>query len=127
MTIAPYLHLGGACPPHWVFKDLLYLVSLWHKWQVGGGGWWDHPPILATLGKMALGTSVDFSALGSPTSPVSRRVVRLTVSHYYCAIATLKERLWGRNLKPCRVMIPSTGSGSGIGGRGMHNGCDFWN
>ena len=24
-------------------------------------------------------------------------------------------------------MIPSTGSGLGIGGRGMHNGCDFCN
>ena len=28
---------------------------------------------------------------------------------------------------PVMFMIPSTGSGSGDGGRGMHNGCNFWN
>ena len=27
---------------------------------VGGGGWWAHPPAVATLGKMALGASVGF-------------------------------------------------------------------
>ena len=29
-----------------------------------GGGWWAHPPALATLGKMALGTSVGFFGIG---------------------------------------------------------------
>ena len=47
-----------------------------------GGGWWDHLPALATLGKMALERVWDFSALGGPTSSVSGRVVKLTVSHY---------------------------------------------
>ena len=47
-----------------------------------GGGWWAHPPALATLGKMALGTSVGFLGIGRS---VSRRVVKLTVSHYYSA------------------------------------------
>ena len=28
---------------------------------------------------------------------------------------------------PVVFMIPSTESGSGVGGHGMHNGCDFWN
>ena len=30
----------------------------------GEGGWWDHPPALATLAKMALGTSVGFLGIG---------------------------------------------------------------
>ena len=33
---------------------------------VGGGGWWAHPLALASLGKMALGASVGFLALGGP-------------------------------------------------------------
>ena len=65
ITIAPYLYLGGACPPHWVFQGFIVLGPVsggnggW-----GGGGWWDHPPALATLGKMALGTSVGFLGIG---------------------------------------------------------------
>ena len=66
----------------------------------------------------------DFSALGSPTSSVSRRVVKLTVSHYYSAPLPLQKRGYGDEIQN---MIPSTGSGSGIGGHGMHNGYDFWN
>ena len=90
-----------------------------------GGGWWDHPPALATLGKMALGTSV---ALGSRTSSVSRRVVKLTISHYYSAPLPLQKRGYGDEIRnPVVFMIPSTGSGLGMGGHGMHNGCDFGN
>ena len=63
ITIASYLHLGRACPPHWVFQGFVALG------QVSGGnrgrdGRWAHPPVLATLGKMALGTSVGFLSIG---------------------------------------------------------------
>ena len=69
----------------------------------------------------------DFSALGGPTSSVSRRVVKLTVSHYSASLP-LQKRGYGDEIRnPVMFMIPSTGSGSGVGGRGMHNGCDFWN
>ena len=86
------------------------------------------PPALVALGKMALGASVDFSALGGPTSSVSRRLVKLTISHYYLAPLPLQKRDYGDEIrKPVVFMIPSTGSGSGFGGCGMLNGCDFWN
>ena len=71
ITIASYLHLGGACPPHWVFQGFVVLVQFLAETAgeeggggVGSGGWWDHPPALATLGKMALGTSVGFLGIG---------------------------------------------------------------
>ena len=70
----------------------------------------------------------DFSALGGLTSSISRRVVKLTVSHYYSAPLLLQKRGYGDDIrKPVMFMIPSTGGGSGIGGCSMHNGCDFWN
>ena len=93
-----------------------------------GGGWWAHPPALATLGKWLWERVWDFLALGGPTSSVSRRVVKLTVSHYYSAPLPLQKRGYGDEIRnPVMFMISSTRSGSGIGGRGMHNGCDFWN
>ena len=70
----------------------------------------------------------DFLALGCLTSSVSRRVVKLTISHYYSVPLPLQKRGYGDEIRnPVVFMIPSTGSGSGVGGRGMHNGCDFWN
>ena len=70
----------------------------------------------------------DFSALGGPTSSVSVRVVKLTVSHYYSAPLPLQKRGYGDEIRnPVMFMIPNTVSGSGVGGCGMHNGCDFWN
>ena len=66
----------------------------------------------------------DFSALEGPTISVSRRLVKLTISHYYSVPLPLQKRGYGDN--PVVFMIPSTGSGSGFGGRGMHNGYDFW-
>ena len=62
-------------------------------------------------------------ALGGLTSSVSRRVPFLI--RLFGAIATPKERLhmYGDEIRnPVVFMIPSTGSGSGVGGRGMHNG-----
>ena len=92
-----------------------------------GGGWWDHPPALATL-EWLWERVWDFSALGGPTSSVSGRVVKLTVSHYYSAPLPLQKRGYGDEIRNPEVfMIPNTVSGSGVGGRGMHNGCDFWN
>ena len=64
IMIASYLHLGGACPPHW---DLLHLDKFLVEMEGGvggGGGGWAHPPVLATLGKMALGASVGFLGIG---------------------------------------------------------------
>ena len=93
--------------------------------RVGGGWVVGSPTRTAALGKMALG---DFSALGGSTSFIFRRVVKLTVFHYYLAPLPLQKRGYGDEIqKPVVFMIPSTGSGSGVGGRGMHNGCDFWN
>ena len=59
----------------------------------------------------------DFSALGGLTSSVSRGVVKLTVSRYYSAPLPLQKRGYGDEIRnPVVFMIPSTGSGSGIGG-----------
>ena len=115
--------LGQSLPPQWVFQGFAALEKV--SGGNRGGGGWAHPPALATLGKMALEASV---ALGGPTSSVSRRVVKLTVSHYYLAPLPLQKRGYGDEIRnPVVFMIPSTGSGSGVGRHGMHNGCDFWN
>ena len=58
--------------------------------ETEGGGGWAHPPVLATLGKMALEASVGFLGIGR-----SRRVVKLTVSHYYSAPLPLQKRGYG--------------------------------
>ena len=64
--IASCLHLGGACPPHWVFQGFVALgqASGGNGGRDGGGGWWAHPPALASLGKMALGASMGFLGIG---------------------------------------------------------------
>ena len=58
--------LGQSLPPSLGLSMICCTwSSFWRKRQVGrGGGWWDHPPALATLGKMALGTSVGFHSIG---------------------------------------------------------------
>ena len=59
----------------------------------------------------------DFSALGDPTSFISRRVVKLTVPHYYLVPLPLQKRGYGDEIqKPVMFIIPSTGSGLGFGG-----------
>ena len=96
-------------------------------WRVGRGGGITHPR-LQHLVKWLWERVWDFSALGGPTSSVSRRVVKLTVSHYYSVPLPLQKRGYGDEIRnPVVFMIPNTVSGSGVGGRGMHNGCDFWN
>ena len=66
--------------------------------------------------------------LAGSTSSVPRRVVKLIISHYYSVPLPLQKRGYEDEIqKPVVFMIPSTGSGSGFGGHGMHNGCDFWN
>ena len=68
----------------------------------------------------------NFSALGSPTSSVSRRVVKLIFPHYNLVPLPLQKRGYGDKIRNFVVfMIPSTVSGSGFGGHGMHIGCDF--
>ena len=37
----------------------------------------------------------DFSALDGPTSSISRRLVKLTISHYYLAPLPLQKRGYG--------------------------------
>ena len=113
------------------FKDLLYLVQFLAETAGGEGGWVVGSPThprLQHLVKWLWERVWDFSALGGQTSSVSRRVVKLTVSHYYSAPLPLQKRGYGDEIRnPVVFMIPSTGSGSGVGGRGMHNGCDFGN
>ena len=85
-------------------------------------------PAHASLGTITMGASVGFSALGGPTRSVSRRVVKLTIPHYYSAPLALQKRGYGDEIRnPVVFMIPSTGSGSGFSGHGIHNGCNFWN
>ena len=68
----------------------------------------------------------DFSALGSLTSSVSRRVVKLTVSHYYSVPLPLQKRGYGDEIRnPVVFMIPNTVSGLGVGGCGIHNAVIF--
>ena len=141
IMIAPYLHLGGACPPHWVFQGFVVLGPV----SGGNGGWGGGGGCHSVTLTHSLGGGIahprlqhwvkwlwervwDFSALGGPTSSVSIRVVKLTISHYYSAPLPLQKRGYGDEIRnPVVFMIPSTGSRSGVGGCGMHNGCDFWN
>ena len=51
-----------------------------------------HPHTLASLGKMALGVSVRF--LGIEQS-IFRRVVKLTICHYYSVPLPLQKRGYG--------------------------------
>ena len=52
----------------------------------------------------------DFSALGGPTSSVSRRVVKLTVSHYYSVPLPLQKRGYGDEIQN-PVMFQALGVG----------------
>ena len=58
--------LGRSLPPSLGLSRICCTwSSFWRKRRVGrGGGWWDHPPTLAALGKMALGMSVGFLGIG---------------------------------------------------------------
>ena len=119
--IASYLHLGRACPPHWVIQGFVALGQV--SGGNGGRGGLTHPRLQHWV-KWIWEQVWDFLALGGPTSSVSRRVVKLTVSHYYSAPLPLQKRGYGDEIqKPVVFMIPSTGSGLGVGGRGIHNGC----
>ena len=60
----------------------------------GGGGWWDHPPVLATLGKMALGTSVGFHR--KLVFPVQNANVRFTLTSSYSNM-TISRQLAATN------------------------------
>ena len=117
--------LGRSLPPlTGSFKDLLYLKK--KKKVSGGNGRWGGGWVVGSPTRWLWERVWDFSALGGLTSSVSRRVVKLTVSHYYLALLPLQKRGYGDEIRnPVVFMIPSTGSGSGVGGCGMHNGCDF--
>ena len=55
-----------------------------------------HPPVLVALSIEWLWEQVwDFLALGSPTSSVSRRVVKLTIPHYYLVPLPLQREATG--------------------------------
>ena len=78
-----------------------------------GGGWVVGSPTRAC--NTGSGIVWDFSALGRPTSSVSRRVVKLTVSHYYSAPVPLQKRGYEDEIrKPVVFMIPSTGTLVGV-------------
>ena len=112
---------GGVLPP------VLASLGKFQKKLRRGRGWvagYSHPR-LHHLVKWLWEQAWDFSALGGPTSLVSSK---LTISHYYSVPLPLQKRGYGDEIQnPVVFMIPSTGSGSGFGGCGMHNGCDFWN
>ena len=75
ITIALYLHLGGACPPHWVFQGFVVLKKKklsGGKRRVGRGGW-----VVGSPTRWLWERVWDFSALGGLTSSISRRVVKL--------------------------------------------------
>ena len=116
ITIASHLHLGRACTPHWVIQGFVALG------QVSGGNGGKGGLTYPRLQHWVKWRVWDFSALGGLTNSVTRRVVKLTVSHYYSAPLPLQKRGYGDIIqKPVVFMIPSTGSGLGIGGHGMHN------
>ena len=66
------------------FKDLLHLDKFLVEMEGGMGGGLTHP-CLHHLVKWLRGRVWDFLPLGGPTGSVSKRVVKLTVSHYYLA------------------------------------------
>ena len=71
-----------------------------------GGGWWDTHPRLQHLVKWLWERVWDFLALGGPTSSVSGRVVKLTVSHYYLAPLPLQKRGYGDEIRnPVVLMV----------------------
>ena len=97
--IALCLHLGGACPPpHW---DLLHLDKFLGEMEGGvGGGWWAHPPALASLGKMRgkmASVCVGFLNIGWSNVFCFWKIDRSSL--LFGTIATPKEGLWGQNLK----------------------------
>ena len=86
----------------------------------GVGGWAHEQPHLQHRVEWLWEQVWDFLALGSLTSSISRKVAKLTFSHYYSAPLPLQKRGYGDEIQnPVIFMIPSTGSGTGFGGRGM--------
>ena len=81
--------LGRSLPPS------LGLSRICCTWS----SFWRKRRALATLGKMVWERVWDFSALGGPTSSVSRRVVKLTVSHYYSVPLPLQKRGYGDEIR----------------------------
>ena len=55
------------------------------------------------------------------------KCVRVEVSGFSVPLPLQKRGYEDEIRNPVVFMIPSTGSGSGVGGCGMHNGCDFGN
>ena len=80
-------------PPHWVFQGFVVLGPVSGRnggWGGGVGGGLTHPRLQHWVNWL-WERVWDFLALGSPTSSVSRRVVKLTVSHYYSAPLPLQK------------------------------------
>ena len=84
------MHLGGACPP----QGFVALGQVSGGGAGGVGGGLTHP-CMHNLVKWLWERVWDFSALGGPTSFVSRRVVKLTVPHYYSVPLPLQKRGYG--------------------------------
>ena len=105
--------LGRSLPPSLGLSRICCTCPVSGGWGGGVGGGLTHPRLQHWV-KWLWERVWDFSALGGLTSSVSRRVVKLTVSHYYSAPLPLQKRGYGDEIRnPVVFMIPSTGSGSG--------------
>ena len=83
---------GWSLPPRWVFQGFFALGQV--SGGNGGRGGLTHLRLQHWV-KWLWEQVWDFSALGGPTNSVSRRVVKLTVSHYYLVPLPLQKRGYG--------------------------------
>ena len=100
--------------PHWVFQGFVALGQVSDRNEGRGG--LTHPRLQHWV-KWLWEQVWDFSALGGPTSSISRRVVKLTVSRYYSAPLPLQKRGYGDEIRnPVMFMIPALGVGRALVG-----------
>ena len=93
--------LGRSLPPSPGLSRICCTWSSFWRKRRWGGGWVVGSPTrrLQHLVKWLWERVWDFSALGGPTSSVSRRVVKLTVSHYYSVPLPLQKRGYGDEIR----------------------------
>ena len=125
LPIASCLHLGRACPPHWVFQGFVALDKFLVETKGGVGGALTHPRLQHWV-KWLWEQVWDFSALGSPTSSVSRRLAKLTIT-IRCHCHSKREAMGTKSETLSCSWFQALGVGRLWWVWHMHNGCDFWN